>query len=52
MENTFDQAVDSDIKRCEDIRKLTTWQGSKDYTTGCLLHYGCIKKNYRLVAID
>ena len=34
--NFYDQTIDSDIKRYEEIRKLTTEQG-KDYTTGCLL---------------
>ena len=37
----------SDIKRYEEIRKLTTGQG-EDYTTGCLLDYHYVKKNYRL----
>ena len=31
----YDQAIDSDIKRYEEIRKLATVQG-EDYTTGCL----------------
>ena len=34
--NFYDQAIDSGIKRYEEIRKLTTGQG-EDYTTGCLL---------------
>ena len=34
--NFYDQTIDFDIKRYEEIRKLTTEQG-KDYTTGCLL---------------
>ena len=34
--NFYDQAVDYDIKRYEEIRKLTTGQG-EDYTSGCLL---------------
>ena len=33
--NVYDQAIDSDIKRYEEIRKLTIGQ-SEDYTTGCL----------------
>ena len=32
------QAIDSDIKRYKEIRKLTTRQGD-DYTTGCLLDW-------------
>ena len=49
--NFFDQAIDSDIKRYEEIRKLTTGEG-EEYTTGCLLDYDYIKNNYRLIAID
>ena len=40
----YDKAIDSDIKRYEEIRKLTTGQG-EDYTTGCLLDYGFIKNH-------
>ena len=43
--------IDSDIKRYEKNRKLTTGQG-EDYTTGCLLDYDYIKHNYRLIAVD
>ena len=49
--NFYDQVIDSDIKRYEEIRKLTTGEG-EDYTTGCLLDYDYIKNNYRLIAID
>ena len=41
--NFYDQAIYSDIKRYKEIRKLTTGQG-EDYTTGCLLDYGYVKK--------
>ena len=37
-ENLYDQHIDYDIKRYEEIRKLTTRQG-EDYTRGCLLDY-------------
>ena len=47
----YDQAIDSDIKRYEEIRKLATVK-SEDYTTGCLLDYNYIKNHYRLIAID
>ena len=53
----FDQAIDSDIKRYEKVRKLTTGQG-EDYTIGCLhwmitvLDYEYIKNHYRLMAVD
>ena len=38
IKNFYDQSSDSDMKRYEDIRKLTIGQGD-DYTTGCLLDY-------------
>ena len=41
--NFYDQAIDSDKKQYEEIRKLTTGQG-EDYTTGCLLDYEYVKK--------
>ena len=47
----YDQPIDSDIKRYEEIRKLTTGQG-KDYTAGCLLDYDYIKNRCRLIAVD
>ena len=48
--NFYNQAIDYDIRRYEEKRKLTTGQG-KDYTTGCLLDYEYIKSNYRLIAV-
>ena len=47
----YDQAIDSVIKRCEEIRKLTTGQG-EDYTNECSLDYGYIKTHYISIAID
>ena len=38
--------IDSNIKRYEEIRKLTTGQ-NQDYTTGCSLDYDYIKSNYK-----
>ena len=40
--NFYDQAIHSDIKRYEEIRKLTTGIG-EHYTTGCLLDYDYIE---------
>ena len=40
----YNRAVDCDIKRYEEIRKLTTGQG-EEYTTGCLLDCDYIKKS-------
>ena len=47
----YAQPIDSDIKRYEEIRKLTTGQG-EDYITGCLLVYDHVKDNHRLIAVD
>ena len=44
------QAIDSDIKRYEENRKLTTGQ-VEDYTTECLLDYDYIKNNCRLIQL-
>ena len=50
--NLYDHATDSDMKRIEEIRKLTTVQG-EDYSPGCLLDQDYVKKNhYRLIAVD
>ena len=51
MSSSMEKTTDSDIKRYEEIRKLTTGQG-EDYTTGCLLDYDYIKNHYRLMAVD
>ena len=49
--NFYDQPIDSDKKRHEEIRKVTTGQG-EDYTTRCLLDYEYIKNHYKLIEID
>ena len=49
--NVDDQPIDSDIKRYQEIRKLTARQGEY-YTTGCLLDYDYIKHHYRLIPVD
>ena len=51
MSSSMEKTTDSDRKRYEEIRKLTTGQG-EDYTTGCLLDYDYIKNHYRLMAVD
>ena len=48
--NFYDQPIDSDIKRYEEI-KLTTRKGEY-FTTGCLLDYEYIKNHYRLIAVN
>ena len=50
-ETFFDQPIDSDIKRYEEIRKLTTKEGI-DYTTGCLLDRDYIENHYTLIPVD
>ena len=50
-ENFYNQPNDSNIKRCEEIRKLITGRG-EDYTTGSLLDYNYVKNHYRLIAVD
>ena len=49
--NFFDQAIDSGIKRYEEIRKLTTGR-SEDHITGSLLDYDYVKDHYRLIPVD
>ena len=41
--NFFDQAINSNLKTDENIRKIATGQGD-DYATGCLLDYCLISK--------
>ena len=45
----YEQAIDSDTKWYEEIKKLTTGQG-EDYTNRCLLDYDYIKNGYKLIA--
>ena len=47
----FDQAINSDNKTYENVRKIATGKGD-DYTTGCLLDYSCFKDHYKMIAID
>ena len=47
----YDQEVDSDMKRHEEVKKLTAWE-DEDYTTGFLLDYDYIKSYYKLIAVD
>ena len=49
QKNFFNQAINSDIKRYEEIRKLTTGQG-EGYTNGCFLDYKYTTNHYRLIA--
>ena len=49
--NFYDQPIDFDIKRFEEIRKLASGLG-EDYNTGCLLDYDYIKNHYGLITIN
>ena len=48
--NYFDQPINNDIKKYENIRKIATGQGD-GYTTGCLLDHPYFKENYKMMAI-
>ena len=48
--NFYVQPINSDIKRYEKIRKLTTGHG-KGYTTRCYFDYEYIKNHYRLITL-
>ena len=48
----YDQAIDLNVKRKEEIRKLTR-RRDDDYATGCLLdYYYYMQNHYRLIAVD
>ena len=49
--NFFDQPINSMSKTYENIRKIATGKGD-DYTTGPLLDYSYLRKNYKMIAVD
>ena len=49
--NVCDQPINDKIKQYDEIRKVSTGYDD-DYTTGCLLAYGYLKDNYKLIALD
>ena len=49
--NFYDQPINSNIKRYEEIKKLTTGQG-EGYTAGFSLDYDYIKSHFTLIAVD
>ena len=49
--NFYDQPINDSVKQYDGIRKILTGQGD-EYTTGCLLDFAYLKKNYRLIAAD
>ena len=49
--NFFDQPIQNDLKRYDNIRKIKTVEGD-DYTTGYLLSYPYFKNYDNLIPID
>ena len=49
--NFYDQSINDEIRKYDEIRKIATEKGD-DYATGCLLDYDYFKKNYQLIAVD
>ena len=49
--NFYDQPINDQIKKYDEIRKLGKGKGD-DYTTGCLLGYQYFKDHYQLLAVD
>ena len=47
---SYDQPINDQIKKHNDIRKTETEQGD-DYTTGCLLDYQYFKDHYQPIAV-
>ena len=47
----FDEPINEDIKKYENIRKIATGQ-EDDYRTGCLLDYPCFKENHKMIGIE
>ena len=47
----YDQPINAQLKKYDEIRKIATGKGD-DYTTGCLLDYQYFKDHYQLTAVD
>ena len=47
----YDQPINDQIKKYDEIRKIAAVQGD-DYTTGYLLDYQYFKDHYQLTAVD
>ena len=47
----YDQPINDQINRFDDIRKIAKGQGD-DYTIGCLLDYQHFKDHFQLIAVD
>ena len=49
--NFYDQPINDQIKKYDEIRKIATGKGD-DYTTGCLLDYQYFEDHYQLIVAD
>ena len=49
--NFYDQPINDQIKKYDEIRKIATGKGD-DYITGCLLDCQYFKNHYQLIAVD
>ena len=49
--NFYDQPINDQIKKYDEIRKIATGKGY-DYTNGCLLDYQYFEDHYQLIAVD
>ena len=49
--NFYDQPINDQIKKYDEIRKVATGKGD-DYTTVCLLDYQYFKDHYQLITLD
>ena len=47
----YDQTINDQIKKYDEIRKIATGKGG-NYITGCLLDYQYLKYHYQLIAVD
>ena len=47
--NFYDQPINNQIKKYEELRKITTLD---DYTKGCLIDFDCFKRYYQLIVCD
>ena len=47
----YDQPINDQIKKYDEIRKIATGKGD-DYITGCLLDCQYFKNHYQLIAVD
>ena len=49
--NLYDQPINDEIRKYDEIRKIALGRGD-DYTTGCLLDYQYFKDHYKLICCN